>query len=68
MFGSLLTDLIQRYASRKFLIPVGYAALGVYDVTNDLGLNIWWYLALGVLCVAFIIKEGEADIVERGQE
>jgi len=65
---SLLTDLIQRYASRKFLIPVGFAALLYYDHQLSLGIDNIEFLLLASLCLAFIILEGQADVEERKAE
>ena len=65
--SSIFTDLLQRYASRKFLIPVGFGALLYYNAVQDLGIPPYGFALLAVLCFAFIWKEGEADVVERGK-
>jgi len=64
---SIFIDLVQRYASRKFLIPVGFAVLLFYNHQSLLGIDNFQFLLLGVLCAVFIWQEGEADTVERSQ-
>jgi len=63
---SFFIELLRRYASRKFLIPVGFAVLLYYDHQLSLGIDNVEFFLLAVLCAIFIWQEGEADTVERG--
>ena len=63
--SGLITELIQRYASRKFLIPVGFAALLYYDHQLSLGIDNTEFFFLAVLCGLFIWQEGQADVEDR---
>lgn len=64
-YSDILKQLLMNAKSRKFLLPIGYAAFIYLNHTQDWGVPSQQVMYLGLAAGLFIIVEGIADVIDR---